>query len=106
MKNKMLALRQAIMGNDSGAVSAIYDYLLSESGEYANYSGDGYDIVTCSDFAYDVANALKHGTDELVIDELLEGYDRMLNPSSPRYHDFSDMDNVVHDSGAYTEPDT
>ena len=105
MKNKMLALRRAIMNNDSNAADAIYDYLLSKSSEYANYSGDGYDIVTCSDFAYDAANILKHGTDELVIDELLDGYDRMFNPSSPKYHDFSDMDNVVHDSGSYTGPD-
>lgn len=105
MKNKMLALRRAIMNNDSNAADAIYDYLLSKSSEYADYSGDGYDIVTCSDFAYDAANALKHGTDDLVIDELLDGYDRMFNPISPRYHDFSDMDNVVHDSGSYTGPD-
>lgn len=105
MKNKMLALRRAIMNNDSNAADAIYDYLLSKSSEYANYSGDGYDIVTCSDFAYDAANILKHGTDELVIDELLDGYDRMFNPSSPKYHDFSDMDNVVHDSSTYTGPD-
>ena len=105
MKNKMLALRRAIMGNDSGAVSAIYDYLLSESGEYANYSGDGYDIVTCSDFAYDFTDTLKYGTDESVINELLDGYDRIFNPSSSRYHDFSDVDNIVHDSGSYTGPD-
>ena len=105
MKNKMLALRRAIMGNDSDAASAIYDYLLSKSSEYADYSGDGHDIVTCSDFAYDVANALKHGTDKSAINELLDGYDRMFNPSSPRYHDFSDVDNVVHDSGSYTGPD-
>ena len=105
MRSKMLALRRAIMVNDSDTASAIYDYLLSKSSEYADYSGDGYDMVTCSDFAYDVANTLKYGTDESVINELLDGYDRMFNPSSPRYHDFSDVDNVVHDSGSYTGPD-
>ena len=105
MKSKMLALRRAIMVNDSDTASAIYDYLLSKSSEYADYSGDGHDIVTCSDFAYGVANTLKYGTDESVINKLLDEYDRMFNPSSPRYHDFSDMDNVIHDSGAYTGPD-
>lgn len=62
--------------------------------------------IACNNFTYDVVNTLKNGADESVANELLDEYDRMFNPSSPRYHDFSDMDNVVHDSGAYTGPGT
>lgn len=102
MKNKMLALRRAIMVNDSDAASAIYDYLLSKSSEYADYSGDGYGIVTCSDFAYDAMKTMETG--ECDASQLLDQYDRLFNPDSPNYHDFSNTDNVIHDSGSYTGP--
>ena len=100
MGDRMSQLRQAIVGHDYKWAKSIYDYLATKANEYKDYSDDVYDIVTCSDFAYDVMNSLKENN--VSVDDLLDKYDRLFNPDSPNYHDFSNTDNVIHDSGSYT----
>lgn len=102
MNGRMAQLRQAIISHDYKWAESIYDYLATKASEYKDYSDDVYDIVTCSDFAYDVMKAMEMG--ECDVDQLLDQYDRLFNPDSLNYRDFSSTDNVIHDSGSYTGP--
>ena len=100
MNDRMAQLRQAIISHDYKWAESIYGYLATKANEYKDYSDDVYGIVTCSDFAYDVMKATEMG--ECDADQLLDQYDRLFNPDNPNYHDFSNTDNVIHDSGSYT----
>lgn len=103
MKQCVSNVREAITRGDTESIKKIYDYLNSKASEYADYGYDGYDIVTCSDFAYDAYLCLS-GKSTSSAEQLLQQYDYLFNQDSPSYHNSAVNDNVIHSTGVYTGP--
>lgn len=105
MKRCMLSVCEALMHNDRDLAKDVYDYLVTKSASYVDCGYDGYDIVTCSDFAYDAYLCLL-GQTNTSREQLLRQYEYLFDANSPNYRNSDINDNVIHSTGAYTGPDS
>ena len=104
MKRCMSSVREALACNDCALAKHVYDYLITKAAPYADYGCDGYDIVTCSDFAYDAYLCLS-GLASTSREQLMRQYEYLFDAASPNYRNSDVNDNVIHSTGAYTGPD-
>ena len=104
MKRCMSSVREALVCNDCALAKHVYNYLVTKAASYADYGCDGYDIVTCSDFAYDAYLRLS-GLASTNREQLMRQYEYLFDAASPNYRNSGVNDNVIHSTGAYTSPD-
>lgn len=104
MKRCMSSVWEALVCNDCALAKHVYDYLVTKAASYADYGCDGYDIVTCSDFAYDAYLCLS-GLASTNHEQLMRQYEYLFDAASPNYRNSGVNDNVIHSTDAYTGPD-
>lgn len=81
MKRQMDKVGEALANDDATAAQQVVDYLSGKQEDYWTSGYGNYEIITCQDFAYDVAEALKSG-DKQEVDSLKKRYQEMYGSES------------------------